>query len=111
MASEKLIIVPEGKCPLDVLAELGRITRNARIFLHKNAVEKLRTTADAVDLCRGYLGMSWKATEKFPATAITLKCSKEEWNRVIHIKASDIAFEHEVRRPEYLFFLQMEEAK
>ena len=38
--------MPHDKCPLDILSEMGDKTQNAWIFLHRNAFEKLRSTAD-----------------------------------------------------------------
>lgn len=43
---KEVILVPKDKCPLDVLAEMGERTKNAWIFLHQNATEKLKKTAD-----------------------------------------------------------------
>ena len=101
-----VILVPKDKCPLDVLAELGSKTRNAWIFLHKTAIEKLQKTADTIE--RGsFVVMEWKETEKYPATIIWVENTKRDWSRVPQINASDIAFHYEPYSPEYIFFLQM----
>ena len=102
---KKVILVPKDKCPLDVLAEMGSQTANAWIFLHTNAVEKLRSTADTITT-NGPLKMYWKETEKYPSTTILLE-PKAKWYRVCHIKAEDIAFEYEPHDPKYIFFLKM----
>ena len=104
-------LVPKDKCPLDVLAEMGEQTANAWIFLHKNAVEKLRSTADIVTVTDSFLKMHWKETEKYPSTTILVKHPTKEyiWQRIYHIMAIDIAFDYEPSDPEHLFFLQMEE--
>ena len=116
---KEVILVPKDKCPLDVLAEMGSQTANAWIFLHKNAVEKLRSTADQVNefpsMIEFQSEFKWNATPEYPATLLQITHlpkivnSREEWIKVYRIKASDIAFEYSASDPEYLFFLKMEE--
>lgn len=103
-----LITVPMDKCPLDVLAELGEQTKNARIYLGKSAVEKLRKTAFR-SFCRGEERLSWKATDKFPATAIEFAPVCEDWFKVSYISASDIAFTSEPFFPKLVISLDMAE--
>jgi len=106
---KEVILVPRDQCPLNVLAEMGNQTANSWIFLHKNAVEKLRNTADIIDGFSSIIELKWKATTEYPATLIWVNNSIEEWIKVFRIKASDIAFEHAASDPENIFFLKMEE--
>ncbi len=105
------IIVPENKCPLDVLAEMGEITRNAWIYLHENAVEKLLSeTPNSFNdqECSLYFTFGWNATEKFPDTSISISQQTfGEWRLIYKIKADDISFKALVKNPEDIFFLQM----
>ena len=105
---KEVTLVPKDKCPLDVLAEIGTQTANAWIFLHKNAVEKLRTTADEIIDAVDFLKMYWSGTEKYPSTTILLE-GTATWYKVSTIEADDIAFKQSVSDPEHIFFLQMEE--
>ena len=104
-----IIFVSKDKCPLDTIAEMGSKTAKAWIFLHRNAIDKLRSTADIVDGCTGFLKMVWKETEKYPATTVYVENGGTEWIRVYYINASDIAFDYEPLDPKYLFFLKMED--
>lgn len=107
--TKEVILVPKDQCPLNVLAEMGAKTSNAWIFLHKNAVEKLRKTADVIDGFASIIELKWKETTEYPATLIWFPNSIEEWIKVFRIKAIDIAFEHAASDPDNIFFLKMEE--
>lgn len=104
-----LKIVPMDKCPLDVIAEMGELTKNARIYLGKSAIEKLRTTADSRSFFRGEERLLWEATDKFPATAIEFAPVCEDWFKVSHISASDIAFTFEPSTHTIVISLDMAE--
>lgn len=106
---KKVTPVPKDKCPLDVLAEMGEKTANSWILLHKNAVEKLRSTADSIDGHGCFILITWKETAEYPSTRIWVPNSNEEWIKVIRIEADDIAFKSEASDPKHLYFLKMEE--
>ena len=104
-----LKIVPFDKCPLDVLQEMGEITKNARIYLGNNAVNKLRATADNRYIINGQEYMLWKATDKFPSTEIRIYRVCEDWFKVFCIFCSDIAYTSEKLNPDIVIFLEMED--
>ena len=109
---KEVIIVPKDKCPLDVLAEMGERTKNAWIFLHKNAVEQLSDSANTFEYegRNSYYNLHWDATEDHPETGVLFDFSTQvEWCCVIMISASDIAFVRQPADPEDIYFLKMGE--
>lgn len=111
---KEVTIVPRDKCPLDVLSEMGEQIKEAWIFLHSNAVNKL-THSDGVS-CEegrkeGTLILRWEATEDYPETRIVVDIcgTPTDWKPIISISASDIAFTLIPVDPEDIFFLKMEE--
>lgn len=109
---KEVIIVPKDKCPLDVLAEMEERTANAWIFLHQNAVEKLK---DNCDVCNDVahheqITLSWEATEEYPATEVVINNKAHtDWLEIFRISASDIAFSIRSKNPEEIYFLKMDE--
>lgn len=107
---KEVIIVPKDKCPLDVLAEMGNRTENAWIFLHSNAVEKLKNTSDECKYSSSTTyTLLWNATDEFPETKVRIDIMRGEWASVARIAADDIAFKQISTNPEDIFFLKMEE--
>ena len=107
---KEVILVPKDKCPLDVLAEMGERTKNAWIFLHQNAVDKLRRTADETcEVAVGVYRFDWKATEEFPETILRFDISRGVWSKITSITADDIAFKITSADPEDIYFLKMDE--
>lgn len=111
---KEVITVPKDECPLDVLAKMGKLTENAWIFLHSNAVEKLQHSEGVS--CEegrkvGTLVLTWEATDSYPETRIVIDvCAMAtEWKPVILISASDIFFDLMPVDPEDLYFLKMNE--
>ena len=105
----EITIVPKDKCPLDVLAELGERTSKAWIFLHANAVEKLRSTVDGFEEYYNSFTLRWDASDKSPKTSINISdTSGFEWYEVFNIDAENIAFKNSSVDPEEIFFLKME---
>lgn len=111
---KNVIIVPKDKCPLDVLAEMGKQIKESWIFLHHNAVEKLRNS-DGVSSeegrTRGTLVLTWKATDAYPETKIVINLSalQTDWKPIILISASDIYYDLIPVDPEDILFLRMSE--
>lgn len=104
--------VPKDKCSLDVLAELKEKTKDSWIFLHRNVVEKLISTADNQNwrINSGFLELTWNATAKFPETLVWIEYDiSKEWLEVYRIDADDIEFKIPAEDPENIFFLKMEE--
>ena len=104
-----VILVPSDTCPLNVLSEMGDKTANSWVFLHRNAIEKLQSTASSIDGFGCFITMTWKETAEYPKTLIWVPNSNEEWIKVIRIKAEDIAFEYEPSDPKHIYFLKMAE--
>lgn len=98
---------------MDVLAEMGDAVSNAWIFLHENAISKLRKTADSYHTSNNMNGpeeaaMKWKKTDKYPETYLVCTIPKDTWGRIQEIKAIDISFDICPSDPANIFFLQME---
>ncbi len=107
---KEVTIVPKDKCPLDILAEMGDRTKNAWIFLHQGAVNKLEETCNGYEELAHSIRLRWNATEEFPSTSITIKTEEfSRWKQVYFIEADDIAFKHSCSDPEEIFFLKMDE--
>lgn len=111
---KEVIVVPNDKCPLDVLAEMNERTANAWIFLHRNAFEKLQHS-DGVS-CKegrkqGTIELTWEATDDYPETRVVIDvCAMAtDWKPIILISASDISFTLMPVDPEDIYFLEMEE--
>ena len=106
----EITIVPKDKCPLDVLTELGQRTANAWIFIHQNAINKLRSTCNNVNEFYASFSLGWDACEKYPATIINISdIHTGFWHEVFKISAENIAFKQKSTEPEEIFFLKMEE--
>ncbi len=107
-----VILVPKDKCPLDVLADMQERIRNSWIFLHRNAVNKLRETADETREIAFGSYMCWKGTDEYPSTLLTFDSDlvgtcRGVWSQVTAIIASDINFASSLD-PKYIYFLKME---
>jgi len=76
---KEVILVPQGKCPMDVLAEMGEKTKNAWIFLHENAYQHLMKSKGAqvytknTENCNKITLIKWEATEDFPETSVCIE--------------------------------------
>lgn len=82
-----------------MLAEMGERTKNAWIFLHQSALEKL-----------AYHELHWNATEEVPATSVLIEYNTQsDWPEVVGITAANIAFSLHSIDPEDIYFLKMDE--
>lgn len=103
------VTLMEGKCPLDYLAEQGEQTKSAWIFLSKNAVKRLEESKDTENNDGSILMLSWKATDDYPASTITLRArnltNKNEWYELVRCEAEDIAFKEPANNPNEIFFI------
>lgn len=109
---KEVILVPKDKCPLDVLAEMGEQTKSAWIFLHRNAVEKLTSTADdhLVHMHCNSQQFYWEATDAFPDTLLWIEIHSDTvWLKVYRIEADDIAFKLPADNPDDIIFVKMDE--
>lgn len=107
----EVTVVPKDKCPLDVLAELGERTRNAWIFLHSNAVEKIESIAGDCRTPPFSVFQDYSYFADFPETSIQIELNHDgrPWLKVYRIKSGDIAFNLPADDPSEIFFLKMEE--
>ena len=101
------VFVPEDKCPLDVIAELGDRTKDAHIFLESSLIEQLKNTADEFEEKGHIISFLWEETEKFPRTELMVRRVVPPYYEAIKINASDIAFTTPVEHnPGERFFLK-----
>ena len=106
----KTIIVPSGKCPLDVLADMGEQTRNCRIAFSDNVMMELYDTADIISKTKDDLTeLEWKATKDYPSTVLLIKEEIGDWSIVKKIKADDIAFTSIPEHPDCTLRLILQE--
>lgn len=107
---KEVIIVPKDKCPLDVLAEMGKQTKNSWIYLHKTAIDKLMNKEHSATPNFIFYELTLKETENHPKTTIRIDgFNVGVWFRIIGISANDITFKEQSIDPEDIFFLKMEE--
>lgn len=116
-----LKIVPADMSPLTVIAELGKLTQNARIYLGKKAIEKLRLEADEISFRRGWAiekdggfscefeKLDWDETSDFSKTTIEFRPICDDWFKVFCIKSKSIAFSFEPRIPKHVITIEMAE--
>lgn len=100
MISVENLVLPEGKCALDRIAELGELAENAWIYFSKERFYELRKSAQVQGkkgLDSNIVEFGWSATEQYPATKIWFRDSKTEWYEVMKIMADDITFKE--RKP------------
>lgn len=101
MRSE-FIDVPKGKCPLDVLAEMGEKVYGQGILLSGKSVERLKETADRYEkLDDTVFFFSYNATQEFPQTTIIVVGEQYKQPislhyRVLYIHADDISFRYQL---------------
>ena len=108
----ELIICPKGKCPLDLLADMGTEIVDAWILLHDNAVERLVKTVTDDIAGAEYRELYWDATQEYPATAVYLDKGKQlDYHLVYKIRANDISFKDIPSTPEKIFLIKMQEEK
>lgn len=107
---KETLFVAKDKCPLDVIAELGELTANSWIFLHRSALDKLINSANYITNVSAYKMLEWSKTDNYPKTVVkTLNLSSAIWIRVHSIDAANIAFKICSSAPDYIFFIAMEE--
>ena len=105
----RLIKVPSYKCALDVLARMGRKTRNAWIFFHQNVIDKLSITAEQRNVSSIYQEFEWKETKDGSKTILDFEKKPAVWKRVYRICAKNIAFRIEPPEPKIIIFIKMQD--
>ena len=112
---KSVILVPKGKCPLDVLAELGGRTAHAWIFMHEDVVESLRRICDEEKRTEGADSLFyWYGTSVAmfpqPIRAFLSACTfTDPWRVIACIDAPNIAFNIRCDNPKEIIFLKMAE--
>ncbi|MBP3596437.1 MAG: hypothetical protein J6J60_03430 [Clostridia bacterium] len=101
------IIVPKGKCPLEVLANLGKKSSDAWIFLHWNVLDQLRSSLDRIEEYCNSFYFEWNKTPQ--ASMRIAKTPEGHWHKVYTIQSNSIAFGQASFDPEEIIFLKMEE--
>lgn len=101
--------IPKNECPLNFIANMEEETENARFYLGKNAVEKLRSTADFQNYRGAYERLFWEETDECYSALIKIIPVCEDFFLIAEITADEIDFKKNPKSPEYIFFLEMEE--
>lgn len=105
-------LVPDNKCPVAFLREMGEQTKNSWIFLHRNVVKRLIFLADShyIKKVEHIQSFVFKATDTLPEKFIRVEFDpsyKKMWLKIYRIDADDIAFNRPSNNPENIFFLKM----
>lgn len=102
-----LYVVPEGVCPLDVMATMGNELEDAWVYISTEVLNKLQKTSKCSTVEDGY-SMEWPATPKYPKTQLVVKCDSPCWWSVVSVRASDIPYADRVPDPKTIIFITME---
>lgn len=102
------IIVPEGQCPMDKLAELKEDSANAWIFFHESAIERIKESGEVTELLHDAYEVEWKETDEHPATRMWVHRRRSDFDEVVLIEADDIAFTVPASNPEKLIYVYMD---
>lgn len=112
---KEVIFVPNDKCPINVLAEMGERIRNSWIFLHENAYEHLlkskgvnHSTGNTMNANQETL-FKWEATDDFPETVVFCEVPDcKGWGKINSIDAENICYSLSPPDPENIYFLKMD---
>lgn len=100
-------VVPEGVCPLDVMATMGDKLEDAWVYLSTEALNKLQKTAENSFVDGGF-SMEWPATSEYPKTQLVVKSDSPCWWSVVSVRAADIPYGDRVNNPRTIIFITME---
>lgn len=110
------ILVPRGKCLLDVIAEMGEDSKTCWHFVQEGLVIITLAKADEQDTSKDKIGFSngvvakWNATQEFPETQVVFETFQEtEFWIIPKILADDIAFTKMVEKPTAICIYEREE--
>jgi len=105
----KKIMVERTKCPIDVIAELGKEAKEAWIFLSPDCVQNLTDTSDAQVYEGDFAGFKWDASEASVETTVYVEYFFGGWASVFSIQASDIVFTNRTTNtPTETYILEMQ---
>lgn len=104
------IIIPTGKCPLNILSNLGVAIKNSRILFDCTVIRELSRTADKV-VIGDSVEYFWNATDKYRKTYLKIDRSTTEcgrYSKVLEIDSERIAFKHDLEPPNFTIYFMME---
>lgn len=111
----EIMTLPENKCALDFIAELGDRAEDAWIMLHINVVEYLKDASDAYKYIitsnvGRILRITFNATESYPETIVEIDVGTNNplWYNVYRIEATDIKFRNQPLTPKEIIFIKYE---
>ena len=110
-----IITVPTGKCPLNVIAEIGEDLKGALILLDDTVLKALAESANVKRhgihknccVCYSFETYFWEASKNRPETTIKVsdyRCRKG-WHRVLRIEG--IVCTHEPYSPKRYIKIKM----
>lgn len=108
-----VILVPKGKSPLAVLAEMGEQTKEAWIFMHDDVIKSLREMCDEENFLGGddwalyWYGTSIGILQPPCKVFLSARTFEGPWKSISCIKAIDIAFNKRCDNPKEIIFLKM----
>lgn len=106
---KEVILLPEGKCPLAFIRELGVKFEDSWVFLHKNAVSFLENAADKCILRGDPLVLSWNPTKELSKITVGIQYNEKNiWNKMISVETDMTNFILASEDPEYIYFIKME---
>lgn len=98
----KKIIVSKDRCPLEAIAEMGEQTKNAWIFLNKDAIEQLKEKAITIIEWNGY-------TFNIGGRIVRVRNFSKEWYILDEVTIGNgiCEFAELSENPENTFFVEM----
>ena len=107
---KEVILLPEGKCPLAFIRELGENVKNSWIFLHADIVPYLMLTArESIMNSSKPILIHWDPLGKLSEISIAVKYDKDNvWNEMVGMKTDKIDFDSHCPDPQYIYFVKME---
>lgn len=92
----EVILVPQDKSVLNVLAEMEEQTKNSWIFFHRNVYRKLNQISENSTIAPDYIRFMWWGTNrKNPMIDLYLENfsgTSDIWIKVLKIESPDISF-------------------
>ena len=111
----EVILVPKGKCPLNILSEMKDRIKNSWFFFHENAYEYLLKSNGVTHSSPNRMNVNqstlfkWETTEKYPQAILLCEIPNPNgWGLVTSIEAENITYYNYPFNPEEIFFIKME---
>jgi len=111
---KEVILVPKGKCPLDVLSQMGERIRNSWIFIHTNVYKHLCDNHGVPYLAtlmnaNQKACFSWGDLEKESHVALFCEVPQIQWGKLLSVHGQNVSCDLEPDDPEEIYFLKMDE--